>query len=130
MVTNMTKYDAQRFDPPAPLALVTLRNPVFRKQVSGVLMLLDTGADITLLPRRFVDKLKVAVDPDRVEKLVGFGAGVTLAPIVYLQIAFAGARFSGEYCVIEDEYGIIGRDLLNRCVLRFDGPHLSWEKVN
>ena len=128
MGASVTKYDAQGFNPPAPIALITLREMVRRKQVSKVKMLLDTGADMTLLPRESVAKLGIAFDPERVERLIGFGDGVTLVPLVYLQIVFAGERFSGEYGVIDDECGIIGRDLLNRCLLCFDGPNLSWTR--
>ena len=46
----MTRYDASRFDPPAPVAEVTLRSPDGARTVSGILLLLDTGADVTLLP--------------------------------------------------------------------------------
>jgi hypothetical protein len=46
----MPSYDASHFDPPAPVARVTLRNPHTAATVSDVLLLLDTGADITFCP--------------------------------------------------------------------------------
>jgi hypothetical protein len=46
----MPGYDASGFDPPAPVARVVLRNPHSGATVSDVLLLLDTGADVTLLP--------------------------------------------------------------------------------
>ena len=58
----MQAYDAATYDPPAPLAKVTLRNASTAAIVSDVLMLLDTGADVTLLPRAFVEQLAIAID--------------------------------------------------------------------
>lgn len=43
----MPSYDAAYFDPPAPVARVTLRNPQSGATASAVLLLVDTGADIT-----------------------------------------------------------------------------------
>jgi hypothetical protein len=46
----MPAYDSNGFNPPAPIAIVSLRNPANGRMKSGVRMLLDTGADVTLLP--------------------------------------------------------------------------------
>jgi hypothetical protein len=43
----MPNYDASHFDPPAPVASVTLRNSHSGATVSDVQLLLDTGADVT-----------------------------------------------------------------------------------
>ena len=55
----MPKYDAEKFDPPAPVAHVTLRNPATGVSVSNVPMVIDTGADVTLVPRNSVDRLGI-----------------------------------------------------------------------
>jgi hypothetical protein len=47
----MPAYDATQFDPPAPLAQVTLRNPDNGAIRPDVPMLLDSGADVTLIPQ-------------------------------------------------------------------------------
>ncbi len=47
----MPAYDATAFHPPAPVALVTLRSPETQSAVHDIPMLLDTGADVSLLPR-------------------------------------------------------------------------------
>ena len=47
----MQEYDAARFDPPAPLAHVTVKSERGAFVIHGVPMLLDTGADVSLLPR-------------------------------------------------------------------------------
>jgi predicted aspartyl protease len=63
----MPDYEASLFDPPAPVARVVLRNPDAGTAVSDVLLLLDTGADVTLLPHA-VDR-KIELTPDRRLKL-------------------------------------------------------------
>jgi hypothetical protein len=78
----MPAYDAERFDPPAPLAQVTLRDPDNRVTQQDVPMLLDSGADVTLIPRATVDSLGVGVVPDRQYELTGFDGSVSLAPVV------------------------------------------------
>ena len=55
----MPSYDASRFDPPAPIAVVTLRVDNTDVTVPNVLLLLDSGADVTLLPRTAVNQLGI-----------------------------------------------------------------------
>ena len=55
----MPSYDASHFDPPAPVAYVTLRHSDNGARVSDVLLLFDTGADVTLLPRSVVEQIGV-----------------------------------------------------------------------
>ena len=68
----MPAYDAIRFTPPAPLALVTLRNAASKASVSDVPMLLDSGADVTLLPRSSVERLGISIDPKASYQLMSF----------------------------------------------------------
>jgi predicted aspartyl protease len=59
----MPDYDSENFDPPAPVAYVTLRNPVTGVSLPEVPMLIDTGADATLLPQEYVEQLGIDADP-------------------------------------------------------------------
>ena len=67
----MPAYDAIRFTPPAPLALVTFRNIAAGASASDVPMLLDSGADVSLVPRQAVRPLGVSIDPAAVHELMG-----------------------------------------------------------
>ena len=58
----MPNYDREHFDPPAPVALVAVRNPIGGATVSGVELLIDSGADVTLLPRSCVLQIGIQVD--------------------------------------------------------------------
>ena len=55
----MPTYDSSGFDPPAPVARVMLRDPTSGASLAEVLLLIDTGADITLLPQAAVERLGV-----------------------------------------------------------------------
>lgn len=59
----MPAYDARLFHPPAPLARVTLHNPETGKTVPDVPMLVDSGADVTLLPQQSLTPLGIKLEP-------------------------------------------------------------------
>jgi hypothetical protein len=122
----MPAYDAQRFSPPAPLAHVICKNLDTGAVLADVPMLLDTGADVSLLPQVVVNQLDLAAMPDRRYELVGFAGHVSTAPVVRTAIIFCGRTFRGQYLLIEQEYGVLGRNILNAVSLTLDGPQLAW----
>jgi hypothetical protein len=124
----MPSYDAWHFDPPAPVARVTLRNPHSGATVSDVLLLLDTEADITLLPRTAVEPLGVPPLADQQYELMGFDGSKSFAPVVMLDVLFLKRAFRGRYLLIEEERGILGRDILNHVILLLDGPRQQWSE--
>ena len=76
----MPAYDATQFDPPAPLAPVALRNPDNGAIQSDVPMLLDSGADVTLIPQTAVDVLEAVIVPDRQDGQHGLSPGYKVTP--------------------------------------------------
>lgn len=122
----MTKYD-RSFDPPAPLAEIALRNIETGERIKIISVLLDTGADISLLPLSAIKKLRIKTSGEKV-KLIGFDERVNVSDVYALQVIFLGKRLTGEYCVIDDEIGILGRDVLNQFSLIFDGVSLEWKE--
>jgi hypothetical protein len=124
----MPSYDASGFDPPAPTASVTLRDPSNGAMLSGVLLLLDSGADVTLLPRAAVEQLGVSPVTDERFELMGFDGTKSFAPIVMLDVVFLRRGFRGRYLLIEGESGVLGRDILNHLALLLDGPRQQWSQ--
>ena len=122
----MPTYDASSFDPPAPVALVTLRHPRNGATVSDVPLLLDTGADVTLLPRTVVERLGVSLLADQQYELMGFDGSTSFASVVILDLLFLRRAFRGRYLLIEAERGILGRDILNHVAVLLDGPRQQW----
>jgi predicted aspartyl protease len=122
----MQAYDAARFDPPAPVALVMVKSEQLGVEIRDVPMLIDTGADVSLLPRSLVSSL---VSPNATQyELEGFDGTRSTSPSVSAQIQFLGKSFRGQFLLIEGWYGILGRNVLNNVSLLFDGPAQKWSE--
>lgn len=124
----MAAYDTTLFDPPAPLAKVTLRKPGSSDTLSDVPMLLDSGADVTLIPGAFAEELGLSLEPDEAYELMGFDGSRSFAPVVRLEMIFSNKVFRGRFLLIDQEWGIIGRDILNLLSLLLNGPDLTWDE--
>jgi len=124
----MPAYDDRLFSPPAPLAKVMLRNQESSMTLSDVPMLLDSGADITLIPQASVSFLGVAASTNESYELMGFDGSVSQAQVVQLDLIFLRRTFKGRFLVINQERGILGRDVLNHLSVLLDGPQLAWDK--
>ena len=124
----MPSYDARGSDPPAPIAQVALRNLDSGEMVVDVPLLLDTGADVTLLPRNIVEQIGVQLVAGQSYELMGFNGSTSSAPVVMLDLLFLKRAFRGRYLVIEEGRGIMGRDILNCLALLLDGPQQQWSE--
>jgi len=122
----MQGYDSVLFSPPAPLARVTLRDPVSGATVLDVPMLLDTGADVTLIPKSTVDQLGVAHSSEEEYELMGFDGSRSSAQVVRVDLVLLKKTFKGRFLLVDQEWGLLGRDVLNHLPLLFDGPRLQW----
>ena len=119
----MPAYDTASFDPPAPLAQVIIRSPESGHTLSGVLMLLDSGADVTLIPQASASQLGLVGATDEVYELAGFDGSTSFASVVRLDMVFLNRTFRGRFLLIDQEWGVIGRDILNLVPLLLDGPN-------
>ena len=124
----MPEYDASLFSPPAPLALIILRDQKSGTDLSDVRMLIDTGADVTLVPRSTVNQLGVSIDPSQGYELMGFDGNVSVAEVVEQDMIFLKRIFRGRYLIIDQEWGILGRDILNHVSMLLDGPGMNWKE--
>jgi predicted aspartyl protease len=124
----MPTYDSNLFNPPAPVASVTLRDPGNGNTASDVLMLIDTGADITLVPQTSIEELKSDLDPHESYELKGFDGQRSVAQSVELDLVFLRRTFRGRFLIIDTEAGILGRDVLNHVAIVIDGPRLIWQE--
>jgi hypothetical protein len=126
----MAAYDSDLFDPPAPLARVTLRAIQTRKVIADVPMLIDSGSDLTLIPEASVAELGPHLGSDKAVELQGFDGRVTSARSVELDLIFLGITFRGRLAVVDSPVGVLGRNVLNRFALLLDGPNLNWKELN
>jgi hypothetical protein len=123
----MPSYDALRYDPPAPVARVTLRASS-GATVPDVPLLLDTGADVTLLPRDAITRLGVIPDSGVQYELVGFDGKRSATQAVDLDMIFLQKAFRGRYLLIDADQGILGRDVLASVIILLDGPRQEWSQ--
>ena len=107
---------------------MVLRNQHSGATVSDVPLLLDTDADVTLLPRTAVERLGVPLLPDQRYELMSFDGSKSFTPVVMLDLLFLQRAFRGWYLLIEAERGILGRDILNHLTLLLDGPQQQWSE--
>lgn len=98
----MPHYDATRFEPPAPLAQVTLRNPDNGALSPDVPMLLDSGADVTLIPQMTLNRLDITSVQDKRYELIGFDGNTSFAPVVQLELIVCGRTFRGQFLLIKN----------------------------
>jgi len=124
----MPTYDDTLFDPPAPLAKTTLRNPQNGKSVSNVPMLLDSGADVTLVPRAIMDHLGAEVIPDVSYEVTSFDGSTSVISAVQIELILLKKVFRGRFLLIDQSWGVVGRDILNLVSLWLDGPRLTWNE--
>ena len=120
----MPAYDENLYSPPAPVVSATLRNPESGATCEGVLLLIDSGADVTLLPRLAVAEL--GIRSSGTYELMSFDGTTSSADAVRADLVFLDKTFKGQFLLVDQEVGIVGRDVLNRVALLLDGPRLTW----
>jgi hypothetical protein len=125
----MSAYDGDRFSPSAPVALVTIRNPKTHEAATNVPMLLDSGADASMVPQQIVESLGIEPSNGAQFEIIGIEGRSTFARAVSLELLFLGRRFRGEFLLTPGDSGILGRNILNRVPLLLDGPRLTWDEV-
>ena len=124
----MPAYDDKGFAPPAPVARVVLRHPDSGASVADVRMLIDSGADATLLPRPAVTSLGLVGTSERY-LLESFDGTTGESEAVVAVLVFLGKSFRGRFLQVDSEVGVIGRNILNRIRLLLDGPSLNWQEL-
>jgi predicted aspartyl protease len=113
-------YDAS-LAPPAPVVPVRVAGPLGEDAVM-LAMLVDTGADCTLVPAPIVRRLGLPqIDSIHV---TGVGGARRRATVHAAAVELGGLRVLARVVAFADE-AILGRDVLNQAVVTLDGPRLA-----
>ena len=125
----MPSFDGSSYDPPAPVAMVGLRHSEEGDVVADVALLIDTGADITLLPRWALERLGIAPQAKITYEIFAFEGSLSTAQAADLDMIFLNKAFRGRYLLTDQHHGILGRDVLNALRVLFDGPAQEWSEM-
>jgi Aspartyl protease len=116
--------------PPAPIVLMTIYLPKWEQKLTENLgysctAFLDTGSDCTLLPLEAIAALNLTTFKANTQ-IVGVGGGQMQGLGCYVDLSIGKRHFSAVRayaCRLVDLNGhaIVGRDVLNQCLVEFDG---------
>ena len=109
----------ESFDPPAPVLPVRISGIDEHDPAAMLRMLVDTGADCSLIPVRLARSLRLPV-VDRTE-IQGVGSKTFSANVHAARVRLGSLRVLARVVALGDE-SLLGRDILQRVVMQLDGP--------
>ena len=115
------RYNTQ-LQPPAPFVHLLLRNPADNNELSAVPAQIDTAADLTVLPQSLIKNLGLAQIGTL---LIGGLGGITYTLPTYVVLIGIHDLVPQPIKVVasaDEEWPLLGRDLLNSVRLTLDGP--------
>ena len=75
-----------------------------------------------------MEQLGIETDTEAGYEITGFDGNRSISRVVSVHLIFLRKTFRGQYLLIEQESGILGRDILNHIRLFLDGPQQQWEE--
>jgi len=112
----MPAYDASLFAPPAPVALVGLRNQKTKLSRRDVPMLIDSGADVTLVPTPVLGELGIEPVSNKYYERLGFDVTRQWFPSLRSSCCSRKPNFRPAYLVATNDCQVLDRkDSLSRC---------------
>lgn len=116
-----TPYDST-YTPPAPALDIRLTAPGEAPRTEPFMAIVDTGADGTLIPNRYLEHAEaIDIGDATLYGVLGEAREVHLFEVDL----YIGSLLLPGMVVIADDYGneaLIGRNVLNKLVLVLDGP--------
>lgn len=120
----MPAYDSS-FNPPAPIAEVTVVHPVSGAQSVSLRGKLDTGADVTVIPEQLVTQLGLTPKGNLWTR--GYDGAYSQRPVYYVGITIEGFRVASARCIATARGDVLlGRNVLNRFLITLDGKRQTF----
>ena len=123
----MVRYNYnQQVQPPAPFIYVAVVAPDQTARVERIPALIDTGADITVIPRKLITDLGLIKFSEIGVR--GFRLRTQPLDTFLVRLHIHDWEIEALEVIAEDEsHCLLGRDLLNQFLITLDGPGLSLE---
>jgi predicted aspartyl protease len=123
-ITDQVSNFTRRFRPPGPFFYATVS---YRGNQTSLPALIDTGADLTVIPHSVALLLALQKFSERHIGTAMAGQG-EVRPIFKADLAFLDFSFVNHPMISleRNRYMLIGRDILNLYRATFDGPNLQF----
>jgi predicted aspartyl protease len=122
------RYGYQRLvQPPAPFINVSLQHPTSAEMMRNVAAQVDSGADRTVLPEKVVQALKLSQVGQIEIGALGGAIYVLRSFAVLLGVHDFPLRRLEIVTSAEEEWILLGRDVLNNYRIVLNGPQLALE---
>lgn len=136
----MVTYDYNKnYKPPAPVTEIKISTNLSTQIEEGtditknVEMLIDTGADRSLIPKRIITELENLLGkklPYKMKEVQDYNGKKFLHKTYLLNVLpqpdKLGDNSSLYFLEFDGDEGIVGRDILNNYFICFNGPELKW----
>jgi predicted aspartyl protease len=120
-----TAYDTSA-QPPAPFLEFEIVSPQDPTQRHSAQALLDTGAEVSVLPTEILTTLQIPKASSM--SVESWDGSPTLVTTYIVTLGIADARLDSiEVVAAPMPYAILGRDVLNHFILTLNGKELSFE---
>ena len=115
-------YDTHRYFPPAPHVEIRLGLPDASLAAGPLPAFVDTGADVSLVPVRYIDQL--GAEAENQQYLRSQWGERRKVDVYVLDIGIGDARLPAIKVVGDDLSNeiILGRDVLNQLIVTLNGP--------
>ncbi len=127
----MTIYEySNDYSPAAPIVEVYIGTAGTRPTVGPLIALIDTGADLTIVPLSYLQQIKAPrISQGQVRSLWGDTQTVDVYAVA---LAIQGLQFSALQVLADatEPEIILGRTVLNRLKIVLDGPSAMLELVS
>lgn len=118
---------ASDYFPPAPVIQIRFGLPDETLQIGPVSALVDSGADVTIVPTSIPEMLGTESDNDKLIR--AYSGDARIVQMYYLDIGIGEHRYPAVMVAADPqvEQAMIGRNLLNKLIVTLNGPKQELE---